>query len=211
MSQIEQNIREFFARKPEIEKCVQEGLINRRSLARYLIKQRIAEDHQLEAVIATLRRYAFREFKKEELKVFKEVTVRVKDNICLLDFEKEKDLLKELRSIIDQTDYDKGETLKIVVGTSSLSLFLDDDNKELIKTLTRKYKLKKKTVNISELSILFPEKAIETKGVLAFLTKELYNNDILVNELLTASSEVIIYLDEQYVLKAYELVKRLGK
>ena len=64
MSQIEQEFRQFLSKNPELETCYQDGLINRRSLARYLIKQDIAKSNQLEAVIAMLRRFKFKEQKQ---------------------------------------------------------------------------------------------------------------------------------------------------
>ena len=65
MSQIEQEFRQFLSKKPEVETCYQDGLINRRSLARYLVKQGIAKSNQLEAVIAMLRRFKFKETAKQ--------------------------------------------------------------------------------------------------------------------------------------------------
>lgn len=209
MSQIKQKIRQFLSKNPEIEKCIQNNLINRRSLARYLIKNGVASSNQLEAVIATLRRLEFKEYKKEEMTLFKKIKVRVKDNIIILDFEKDKKLIQELKKIIDATNYDKGETLKIVVGSSSIKVFLDEEKEPLVKDLTKSFNLRNKYTQISEISITFPEQAIDTKGILAFITRELYINDILISELLTASPELLIYLKEEHVLKAYEVIKRL--
>ena len=121
MSQIEQNIREFLAKKPEIEKCVQHGLVNRRALARHLIKQGIAKTNELEAIIATLRRFQFKSFQEAASDVFSSVQVRIKDNILILDFEKDKALMQDLKKVIDSANYDKGETLKIVIGTGSVT------------------------------------------------------------------------------------------
>ena len=56
---------------------------------------------------------------------------------------------------------------------------------------------------------MFPEEAIKEKGVLSTITKELTINDIVITELLTTTPELIIYLKEEYVLKAYEIIKRL--
>ena len=66
MSQIEQNFRQMLATKPELAKCYQEGLINRRALARYLITKGIAQKNQMDAVIAMIRRYEFEENKKQQ-------------------------------------------------------------------------------------------------------------------------------------------------
>lgn len=209
MSQIEQNIREFLAKKPEIEKCVQHGLVNRRALARHLIKQGIAKANEMEAVIATLRRFQFKNFQKTETDVFGSVQIRIKDNILILDFEKDKALMQDLKKIIDSANYDKGETLKIVIGTGSVTVFIDEANRAQLKDILRNYKLKDEHKHISEISLLFPTSAIETKGIISFLTRELFLHDILITEMLTANAELLLYIKEEYAVQAYELVKRL--
>jgi hypothetical protein len=209
MSQIEQDLRQFLAKHPEIEKCLQQSLINRRSLARYLIKEGIARASEFGALIATLRRYDFRRYPEEEMALFRKLKIQLKDNIIILDFEKDKGLVQELKKIINSTNYDKGDTLKMVLGTTSITLFLDEDKLPLISELAKGYKPRNKYLHISELSLLFPDTAIATKGILSYITREFYLNDILISELLTASQELLIYVKEEYVLKAYEIIKRL--
>ena len=211
MSQIEQDFRQFLSKKPEIETCYQEKLINRRSLARYLVKQGIAKSNQLEAVIAMLRRFKFKENGKEAKKLFLKTKINIKDNITILDFQKEKELIQKLEQLIANTNYDRGDTLKIVVGSSSVKVFLDKENEDRMKGIINKFKLQNKLSNISEISVIFPEQAIKEKGILSTITRELAVNEIIISELLTATPELIIYLKEEYVLKAYEVLKRLQK
>jgi len=90
-------------------------------------------------------------------------------------------------------------------------VFLDEENEERVKDIIETFKLKNKVTNISEISIMFPDKAIETGGILSTITKELIVNDIIVSEMLTASPELLIYVKEEYVLKTYEILKRLQK
>ncbi|MBL7055115.1 hypothetical protein ISS05_05130 [Candidatus Woesearchaeota archaeon] len=209
MSQIEQDFRQFLSKKPEIEKSYQEGLINRRSLARYLIKNNIAKSNQIEAVIAMIRRFEFKKKEKEDRDLFRKTRINIKDKILILDLEKEKNLLKKLRDIIANTDYDKGDTLKIVVGSSSIKLFIDESNIKKLKSIIENSKIKHKFSNMSEISIMFSEEAIKEKGILSTITNELTLNNIVITELLTTTPELIIYLKEGYVLKAYEVIKRL--
>ena len=209
MSQIEQDFRQFLSKKPEIEKSYQEGLINRRSLARYLIKNNIAKSNQIEAVIAMIRRFEFKKKEKEDRDLFRKTRINIKDKILILDLEKEKNLLKKLRDIIANTDYDKGDTLKIVVGSSSIKLFIDESNIKKLKNIIENSKIKHKFSNMSEISIMFSEEAIKEKGILSTITNELTLNNIVITELLTTTPELIIYLKEGYVLKAYEVIKRL--
>ena len=56
---------------------------------------------------------------------------------------------------------------------------------------------------------MFPDKAVDARGILSTITRELAVNDAVITELLTATPELLIYLKEEYVLKAYEIIKRL--
>jgi len=182
MSQIEQDFREFLSKKPEIEKCYQHGLVNRRSLARYLIKQGIAKPNQLEAVIAMLRRFRFREIETESKDLFKDVKINLKDKILILDFEKGKELLQKIQKLIALTDYDKGDTLKIVVGSSSVKIFIDEEKEDRLKGIFEGSKLINRFSGISEISLMFPGEAIESRGILSTITRELAINDITVTD-----------------------------
>ena len=211
MSQIEQNFRLLLSRKPELGKCYQEGLINRRGLARYLIKQGLAQGNQLEAVIAMLRRFEFQPLSKETKNIFKNIKVHLKDNIIILDLVKEKELVQRLSKIVSTINYDRGDTLKVVVGSGSVKLFLDQDNEKVVKDLIAEFKIKHRLVHISEVSLLFPDEAINTKGIISTVTQELTLHDIIITEMLTATPELILYVKEEFVLKTYEILKRLQK
>ncbi len=207
MSQIEQNFRVFLAKRPEVERCYAEGLVNRRALARYLIKQGIVKNNEFEAAVAMLRRFDFKENAAVEKDAFKHVRFSMKDKIVIIDFEKEKALLQKLQKVIAHTNYDGGDTLKIVVGTSSIKVFLDDKNEKNIKDLLDEFKVKGRLKNISEISMLFSEEARASKGIVAAITRELAMHGIVVAELLTCSPELLIYVNEEQALKAYGVLK----
>ena len=210
MSQIEQAFRQLLAAKPEIEKCYVEGLINRRALARYLIKKGIAGKNQMDATVAMLRRYEFSDDRKNQKdcqELFKQTRITVKDKIAILDFKKDKTLMQKLQKIISHTDYDKGETLKIVIGSLNIKVFIDQKKQDLLKEVLEDYTLTHTEKNMSEVSIVFPEETKKIKGTLSLVTKEFVLNDITISECLTASPELLIYVKEEYVLKAYEILR----
>jgi len=126
MSQIELGVRTLLARHPEIEKCYQEGLINRRALARFLVTRGVGGPQDLEAVVASLRRYDFGDLGVEGPDLFHEIRVTLKDRIMIVDFEKERALLQDLQKVLGQFEYDRGDTLKLVVGTASIKLFVNE-------------------------------------------------------------------------------------
>ena len=62
---------------------------------------------------------------------------------------------------------------------------------------------------ISELNLIFPEDAPKTKGIIAYVTAELAINDINIIEIITGRPELIVYVNEKDLLKAYETIQRL--
>ncbi len=211
MSQIELRIRDLLGRHPEIEKCYQEGLVNRRALARYLIANGVGGPGDLDAVVASLRRYEFGDFEGRGPELFPAIRVTLKDRIMIVDFEKEKALLQDLQKIIGQFEYDRGDTLKFVVGTASIKLFVDQGKEAIVRSLLTRYKVRSRLDRLSEISMMFPEAATNTRGVLAVLTRELALNDVVLTELLTASPELLIYVRDEHVAEAYEIVRRLQR
>src|SRR3989344_1360357 len=211
MSQIEQDFRRYLSRNPEVETCYQNGLINRRSLARRLVKEGMAKGNQGEAVVAMLRRFEFKKIQEKNKAIFKDIKINVKDRVIIFDFDKEKELVRTLDKLIAHTNYDKGDTLKIVVGSSSIKVFLDEEKEGALKDILHKFHLKKKYKNLSEISMIFPDVAIDEIGIISTVAKELAVNGIVITELLTPTPELLIYVDEQYVLKAYEVLKRLQR
>lgn len=209
MSQIEQNFRHFLAKKPEIEKCYKHGLINRRSLARFLIQNRIAKGSQMEAVIAMLRRFYFGKKAEEKEEKISLLKTNIKDNIIILDFEKEKSLFGDLEKVISHINYDKGDTLKIVIGVQSIKLFIDKERESEIRKTLSKYKVKHNKEKISEISTTFEDNANKTKGILSLITKEFLLNEINIIEMLTTTPELILYVKEEDALKAYTILKSL--
>lgn len=210
MSQMELRVRAFLGRRPEIEKCYRSGLVNRRALARFLVSQGIAGREQFGALVATLRRLDLpEEPERAATDLFAKVRFGLKDRILILDFEKEKALLERLEKLIAQISYDRGETFKVVVGTSSVKLLLDEEREAAVRSLFGRFRTRRRTDGISEISMQFPEAAIETPGILAVIARELVLHDITIAELLTASPELLIYLRDEHVPAAYALLRGL--
>ncbi len=211
MSQLELDVRSLLARRPEIEKCYQAGLLNRRALARFLVAEGVARSDQFDALIATLRRQeaVARSEGPAPADLFPSVRLGLKDRILLLDFEKERSLLERLQELIAHINYDRGDTLKIIVGTTSIKLLIDEAKEAEVRHLFDRFRPRHRAAHLSELSLQFPEAAIETPGVLSRIAREFVLNDVTITELLTASPELLIYLRDEHVPRAYEILRAL--
>lgn len=209
MSQMDFLFQALLARHPEIEKSYREGLINRRALARFLIDHGVGDRSAFDAVVATIRRHDFGPKDGAALDLFHDVRVSLKDRILILDFEKDKELLRRLERLFERIDYDRGDTLKIVVGTASIKVVVDQSKEAGLRDLIGRSRVRERLDHISEISLRFPADAARTKNVLGVITRELALHDVVVAELLTASPELLIYVRDEFVTRAYEVVRAL--
>ena len=58
-------------------------------------------------------------------------------------------------------------------------------------------------------NLIFPDEAPKIKGIIAYVTSELAINDTNIVEIITGRPELIVYVNESDLLKAYETIKRL--
>ncbi len=209
MSQMELALEALLNRRPEIEKCYREGLINRRALARFLIDSGVARPDQFDAVVALLRRRDFGTGELEDREAFREVRLGLKDRILILDFEREKGLLGRIERLLAQVDVGRGETLKIVVGSATVKLVVDARKEGSVRHLLEPHRPQARLDEITEVSLLFPEPARDTRGILSWVTRELALRDVLIRELLTASPELLLYVGNDDVPSVLAVVRGL--
>ena len=205
MSQIEQEFTLFLSKHPELRKCLYHDLINKRQLTRFFIERENLSPNKFEAVNAMIRRFSF---KKKEItqKSFENVKISLKNNIAIIGIEKVSSQLHKIPTLFEEKEYLSSATFKFVVGTKSIKLFVDE---EMIPLLPSNITIQNKRVNLSELSLIFPKSPSKNQGTLSTVTQELANADINIEEVLTSSPELLIYLREEDSIKALQVIKRL--
>lgn len=211
MTQININLllQNFFNKNPDIRGARNKGLVNRRALAKYIIEKERLDKNRFEALVTALRRFEIKPASKETVGIIKETKISTKNKISIIYLENSEEVLKNISKVINLINFNKNETLKFVQGSLSLKLFVDEFNVKKIKDIFIAKDIITTNNNISELNLIFPEKAIKTKGVISYLTSELAINNINIVEFLTGKPELMIYVGEDDLLKAYETINRL--
>lgn len=211
MAQIELLLRDFFNKHPDIKQARKKGLVNRRALARYIVRAEHLEHTTIDALISVLRRFDTEKAKDEEQfnKLLAEVTISTKENIAILALKKSARAVEKLPKVISCVDYSKGEILKIVQGALSLKIFIDEINLKAVKEIFDDKDIIGIIKNIAELNILFPKEAMESKGVLSYIASQLAMEGINLIELITCTPELTLYVEKKHLLKAYEALWNL--
>src|SRR3990167_9781844 len=137
MTQININLllQGFFNKNPDIRKASAKGIVNRRALAKYIIEAERLDNDKFEALVTALRRFEIKSEKKQTLGLFKDIKVSTKDKISIIYLEKSEEVLKNISKVLNLISFNKNETLKIVLGSLSVKLFVDEFNVKKIKDI----------------------------------------------------------------------------
>ncbi|MBI5389042.1 hypothetical protein HZB01_01545 [Candidatus Woesearchaeota archaeon] len=210
MSQMEQTFLGFLNRHPEVRASLSLDLVNTRALARFFMKEEEISGRQMEAVVAMMRRAPLEKLRGSvNPKAFSSMKIATKDDIAILDYAKSKDVVERIKNVVGLVAYDKNETLKVVVGAHTLKVIVDHSASKSVKEALGKLGLRKEYTHISEISLLFSEEAHDQKGIVAYVTSQLLMNAINLQEVLTCTPELLLYVDESQALKAFEVCKRI--
>lgn len=212
MAQIEQIIGEYLNKNPQIRLSYAQGLINRRALARKIIDdEKSLSKSQFEATIAALRRIQNQKQGTSSQKILSDFSILIKDGIAIANLSKSKDTIRQIQSFMPQISYEKNQTLKMVVGSESIKVFIDSKNSHLIEKFVCKSDILYMKKSITEISLSYPSQAREQKGIISYVSTCLFLHGIAIEEFLTCSPELLLYVNEKDSLKAYEILKNMQK
>src|SRR3989338_5845571 len=146
--------------QPFVEEGLGEGIISVASLAEQLqpkIEQELNKKIKLPAVVMALRRYA------EEITIHREKSrlfdytgeLLVKTNIADFTFVKTHTLLAKLRTIHNLVDFEKGDTLNIILGNNEVSIIINEKHMQDLAKFLGGEKIINREKDLVSLTVVF--------------------------------------------------------
>ena len=210
------NIREFVWKIIEtdisIKKDLGRGLINVRGLANYMIEnQKI--DASLDSVISAIRRYNIMPQAKDDnysvYSILKQARINTKTKMASLFLKRTDEVKTKLGRPDRIIDYQGHETIRILEGSQALTLVIDRKNLEKMQDLFSKRVILGVNKNVGMIEINYHKLLKKTPGVFSVIYNELAENSISIVDALISSEEHILLVDEDKLLKAFELIYNL--
>jgi len=212
------NIREFVWKVIEtdisLKKDLDRGIINSRALAKYIIDTHHI-DVSLDSVISAIRRYEKTPHQKEETfsvyDVLKQAKVNTKTKMSSLLL-KRTDLVKTKLGRPDKLmDFQGHDIIRLFEGSVALTIIVDRKNFEKTKELFPKQVILEENKNVGLIEIGYPRVLKKTPGVFSVIYNELAQHNISIIDALISSHEHILVVDEDKILKAFEIIYALCK
>ena len=213
-----QNIREFVWKIIDtdisLKKDILRGIINVRSLAKYILStQKIGTS--LDAVISAIRRYDKSTENKGEIysvyDMLKQARISTRTNMSSLLLKRTDEVKTKLGRPDKLIDFQGHETIRVLEGSQALTLIFDRKNFEKIKSFFTKAVVLEENKGVGMIELTYPTILKKTPGVFLIIYNELAENGISIIDSLMSSTEHIILLEEEKLLKAFELIYNLCK
>ena len=196
---------------PSIRRCMSNGLINTTALARYLIEKKKVNG-TLDAVSSAIRRYELDRYDEifstaNEIVSLGSISTKSKlANISLMKDTEVEEILPKLFSIIQ---FHRGDVLRIIQADEAIKILVNEKNLETVENLFPRKKIIKIDRNLAEINMHLHPEAVNTPGIIAVVSNELAINDVNVMETMSCVPEMLWFVNERDVLKAYNVLYQL--
>lgn len=216
MTKKSKEVNQILANDIAIQSCLARDLINVRGLAKYIIGKH-GLDASMDSVISAIRRFDVQcEFYSHHSKIkelFAGSSIRSTTNLSVIDIIGRNDIKKCLDKFNSLVDLDKGDTLRLVKGSSHMRIIVDEHNLPRVREEFALYNQVSMINNLVELSIKVKssESLNETKGVMARISNEMAMSNINIVDMMFTSDMINIYVDKKDYVNANNILVSLSE
>jgi aspartokinase len=199
---------------PILSESVEEGLVNYSSLARKLkpeIEEKLYKEVTLGSIIMALKRLRLEPDKQSGLKTaLSRITdLSVRSNLISLTFINSPTLFANQASLLDYASKTPNSFLTISHGIYETTIFISRNLYEKASDVFKTEKIRLKTENLSSVTLILPENAINTPGIHFSVFKKLFSRGINVFETVSSFTELTIFLRSEDTEAAFAVLKKL--
>lgn len=211
-----ENIREFVWKIIDtdlsLKKDISRGIINMRSLAKYIITKNKL-NLSLDSVISAIRRYPTAPEKKHDTsgvyKLLKQAKIRTNTKMASISLKKNEATTLRIGEVLPKVNFEIGEVLRVLEGAKLFKLIIDKKSFDKMYNTFGKNNIIEADKNIGMIEITYPDVLKKTPGVFSAISIELAQNDISIIDALIISNEHIIIVNEKDLLKSFEILYNL--
>jgi len=187
------------------------GLINTSALARYIINEKKV-GATLDAVSSAIRRYNLDHY--DEIfttgnKIVSLGAISTKSRLANIAVIKDAEIQELLPTLFSIIQYNRGDVLRIIQADEAIKILVDEKNLEKVKNLFPEDKIIKIDRNLAEINMHLHPEAVNTPGIIAVISNEFAMNDINVMETMSCVPEMLWFVKEKDILRAYNVLYQL--
>jgi len=208
-------VKKYVSKNSFLLEAMSKELISHGNLAEELkpeIEQELGQRVKESAIVMALRRYEeeLQNF-DENIKKFKfsgEIILRT--NIMDFNVVKSSSLLGKIKNIYNLVNFEKGDTLNIILGSNEVSIVTNEKYKERLSNFLKGEKIIHKESDLVALTVIFDSKDfINTPGVIFMAIRKIAWEQINIFEIISTMTELTFILGKKDSMKAYDVLQEL--
>ena len=176
------------------------------------IEKELGKNVKESAIVMALRRY------QEELQAL-DKTIRkfkfkgeiiLKTSIIDFNVVKSQSLLARIKNLYSMVNFERGDTLNIILGSNEVSIVTNEKYKEKLINFLKGEKILSKEFDLVALTIIFDSKDFfDTPGVIFSAIRKLAWEQINLFEIISTMTELTFILSKKDSMKAYNVLHEL--
>lgn len=207
-------VKKIVQSRPFLEEALGNKIVSYGNLAEEitpLIEEELGKKVKHAAVAMALRRYGDDLEKKNIAASHFPSHSELIMKTSLIDFtlRRTPSLLAKLKGIYHVVDFEKGDTLNIIIGNYEVSIIISERYKKKIVDFLEGEKMLNKEEGLVSLTLTFSKDFLHTPGVIFTVIKRLAWENINIFEIVSTLTELTLILQKQDSLKAYHSLQNL--
>lgn len=202
--------------QPFVEEGLAKGIISVANLAEQLapqIEQELGKKIRRAAVVMALRRYSDEiSGRRKKIKSFNySGEILMKTSICDFTVVKSAALLAKLKTIHALVNFERGDTLNVILGNNEVSIIINEKYMENLAKFLSGEKILNKEHGLVALTIIFTaDDFLHTSGVIFNAVRKLAWENVNIYEIVSTMTELTFILNKKDSMKAYNALQELA-
>ena len=208
-------VKKIVSQQPFVEEGLANGIISIANLAEQMlpkIEKELGKKVKQAAVVMALRRYSeeIAEHRKKTIKSDFAGEILLKTNICDFTLVKSPVLLTKLKTIHNLVNFDRGDTLNVILGNNEVSIVINEKYGEKLTRFLSGEKIVNREKGLVALTIIFSgEDFFYTPGAIFNASRKLAWENINIYEIVSTMTELTFILNKKDSMKAYEVLQEM--
>ena len=207
-------VKKIVSSQPFVEEALGRGLISIGNFAEEIspkIEKELDKKINHGAIVMALRRHSEEISSKIKSKKFDySAELLLKTNLCDLTFVKTPNLLTKLRTVHTLVNFERGDTLNIILGNNEVSVIINEKYMEKLVKFLHGEKIINKEKDLVSLTIVFTaDDFTHTPGVIFNAVRKLAWENINIYEIVSTMTELTFILNKKDSMKAYEVLQEM--
>src|SRR3989338_1962916 len=208
-------VKKFVSQQPYVEEGLASGIISIANLAEQMqpkVEHELGKKVKLPAVVMALRRHSEEiSGHRKKLGAFDYTgELLLKTNIADFTFVKSPSLLAKLRTVHNLVNFERGDTLNIILGNNEVSIIINEKYiQDLAKFLSGE-KILNREKDLVSLTIVFTKDDFtHTPGIIFNAVRKLAWHNVNIYEIVSTMTELAFILHKKDSMKAYDVLQEM--